>query len=79
MSFAEKIREMEIAGAVEWWNKQPNLHPLTCGKNSNHPPLHAELDGNDMAVMLCAEPGCGYFQHAIPDVVIEAFRKRIPQ
>ncbi|OGY43798.1 MAG: hypothetical protein A3B89_03755 [Candidatus Buchananbacteria bacterium RIFCSPHIGHO2_02_FULL_40_13] len=54
--------------AVEQWQKNEHLHPLTCRSNSQHPPLVAwPVEG--MVVLACTE--CSYIQE-IPQVVLIA-------
>ena len=62
---------------VREWQGNPKLHPLTCGRDSSHPPLEAEdVDG---AVRLYCT-ACDWTQ-AVPrpltELVLERIKERV--
>lgn len=56
----------EIIEAVTKWQSDDNLHPLTCGTDSNHQPLEA-VEENNQVILKCKD--CDYTQNFIPPVV----------
>lgn len=66
-------RFQEKLDAATWYQNQTEIdvHPMTCGKDSNHKLLVANLD-NKVFVLLC--PDCGYQQFTLPPVVLELYR-----
>ena len=64
-----------IVAAVQGWQANPAVHPLTCGNDSSHELLVAEKRGRKV-VLVC--PTCGHVQDWIPTVVIEAGSKMKP-
>lgn len=44
----------------------PNLHPLTCGNDSNHTPLIPIRDADGTIILIC--PDCIYTQKYIPSL-----------
>ena len=57
--------------AVEAWQKNDMVHQLTCGNDSNHPALIPIMSDEGKCILHCSE--CGYEQHFIPEIVIEAY------
>lgn len=49
------------------WQSCGFVHPLTCGKNSEHILKPKEKDGD--VILIC--PDCDYVQNHVPDVVYE--------
>jgi hypothetical protein len=50
---------------IKSWQRNPKVHPLTCGYDSRHPKLEAiELDGK--VKLVC--PSCTYIQNNIPEM-----------
>lgn len=58
--------------AVFWFQRQPEHHPLTCGNDSTHPELQAQLLSHQQSILICSK--CGYTQTKIPDIVYEMYR-----
>jgi hypothetical protein len=59
----------EIIAAVDKWQRDPRLHPLTCKLDSTHQKLDArEVDGK--VILTC--PDCAYRQTYIPWIVRHA-------
>lgn len=59
----------EIIAAVERWQTDSRLHPLTCCNGSQ---CHAPLKPIEKAGQIMLEcPDCEYCQATIPDVVLE--------
>lgn len=58
--------------AVEHWQKDESVHPLTCGNDSSHRPLHPfyKLSTKEFYLMCF---NCQYKQHNVPDVVYQKF------
>lgn len=57
-----------ILSKTEQHQNNSNLHPLTCGYNSSHPPLVGkEIDGK--VILVCTQ--CHYTQKNIPEYIIE--------
>lgn len=57
-----------IVAAIESWQADPYVHPLTCGWDSqNHRPLRPRRDG-DQVVLVCED--CDYVQRWVPAVVL---------
>ena len=71
------MKNSEIIRMVRIWQNAEIVHPLTCGKNSDHSILKAvEEDGT--VVLKC--PSCDYIQTHIPNFVIrygQAYIKNI--
>ena len=61
----ERLRERQ---AVFMWQGNPNLHPLTCGNNSDH-----ELTYDLMFDRGLFCPVCDWTQEAIPQAILDAF------
>lgn len=57
----------QIIEAVEWYQKQDLLHPLTCGKNSTHKLLYITKEKNNL-ILKC--PDCDYTQNYIPESIM---------
>lgn len=60
------------------FQRNPAVHPMTCGRKSSHPPL--VLD-DDESTMRCPEPGCGYVQdlgERLREIVEEMHDARSP-
>lgn len=55
------------AFAVYMWQGNPNLHPLTCGRDSNHELSYDLIFKNGL---YC--PTCLWQQETVPQVVIDA-------
>ena len=57
----------QIIAAVNRWQSDPRLHPLTCWVGSKHRNLvPAEIKGK--VILRC--PDCDYWQEHIPEVVL---------
>lgn len=64
----------QIIGKVNLWQNTGFVHPLTCGKDSQHQNLvPKEVKGK--VVLRCLD--CDYIQDRIPDYVLEI--KKCPQ
>lgn len=64
-----------VRRAVQCWQANSLLHPLTCHVNSGHPPLVCDVqDRGDVvcAVLLC--PSCGQMQMRIPAAVLQSYQ-----
>jgi hypothetical protein len=60
--------KLEHKEFIETWQKDPLVHPLTCGKNSSHKPLVVGVsDGKSF--LYCLD--CDYTQDWVPDVVVK--------
>ena len=58
-----EVSNSEIIAMINVHQSNPNVHPLTCGKDSNHTPLlPMELEGR--VVLACKD--CDYIQKHIP-------------
>ncbi len=65
----EQMTTAQIIAAVDKWQADPKLVPLTCKTDSTHGKLDArEVDGK--AVLACST--CGYRQTYIPWIVMNA-------
>jgi hypothetical protein len=63
------MTNQEIIAAVERWQTDPRVHPLTCCNSSQaHGPLKAIEKGGQI-VLEC--PRCEYCQASIPDAVLQ--------
>jgi len=63
------MTNQEIIAAVERWQTDPRLYPLTCCSSSQvHAPLRAVEKGGQI-LLEC--PNCEYCQASIPDVVLQ--------
>lgn len=60
----------KIFDAVNFWQQDPSIHPLTCGNNSNHEPLIPSIK-NDKCILICKD--CDYTQDCIPKIVLQFF------
>ena len=59
----------EILAAVERWQTDPRLHPLTCcTSNVIHAPLKP-IEKAGQVILEC--PNCGHCEVQIPDVVLQ--------
>ena len=58
----------EIIAAVERWQNDPRLHPLTCCNSTVHAPLKP-IEKSGHIMLEC--PNCEYCQDSIPDVVLQ--------
>jgi hypothetical protein len=63
------VNNDEKIKAIEAWQANEELHPLTCGEDSNHHPLRPDEDENGSVILRC--PDCDYTQDNIPSVVFE--------
>lgn len=59
--FYEALERMQ---AVLRHQLDPNLHPLTCGVDSNHRPLVPAMTTKGHVVLRCAD--CSYMQSHVP-------------
>ena len=60
----------EIIEAVEMWQANNEMHPLTCGYSSEHSPLIVrDIEGH--IILSCLD--CLYAQETIPKVVIKHY------
>jgi hypothetical protein len=62
------MTNQEIIAAVERWQTDARLYPLTCCTSTTHAPLEPIEKGGQI-VLAC--PNCDYCQAAIPDMVLE--------
>jgi hypothetical protein len=53
--------------AVQTWQTDARVHPLTCGNDKGHRLLYAS-EVNGRVVLLC--PDCDYEQTLIPEIVL---------
>ena len=60
------MKNSEIISSVIKYQKNMNVHPLTCGNSSLHPVLKPIEKNNDV-ILICEE--CDYTQLNIPGVV----------
>ena len=60
----------EIIKAIELWQSTEKVHPLTCGINSDHPPLEVR-EIEEHIFLMCSK--CLYAQETIPKEVIEYY------
>lgn len=58
--------------AVNFWQSNPLVHPLTCGRDSNHPPLIGIMHEQTTPALECIR--CGYLQAPIPDAVLRWYQ-----
>jgi hypothetical protein len=65
---------LEIRSAIEWWQRQDELHPLTCsgGGGPCSDVKRESVVRGCRVVLLC--PDCGHIQTKVPDCVILAYR-----
>jgi hypothetical protein len=63
------MTDAEILFAINSWQTDPRVHPLTCGFNPRHQPLEGVV--TDTGVELRC-PECEYRQTNIPDAVLRA-------
>ena len=56
--------------AMEAWQSNSLVHPLTCGNDSNHEPLKPKIE-NDKCILYCVN--CDYKQTFVPSPVIDSF------
>lgn len=59
--------------AIQAWQNNPLIHPITCGNSSNHGLLFAEKSANGPIILRC--PDCRYTQYHIPVSVFQAYRQ----
>jgi len=62
------MRTKDIVKKIEEWQGNPKVHPLTCGNDSHHRPLHAQVRNDTEVVLVCDD--CDYEQSYIPDAVL---------
>lgn len=60
--------------AVQAWQNNLLVHPITCGNNSSHRILFAEKSPDGPVVLKC--PDCSYAQYNIPDPVLLAYEQK---
>ena len=63
------MTNQQIIAAVERWQTDPRLYPLTCCAS---PEMHAPLrpiERDGQIILAC--PNCEYSQKSIPEVVLE--------
>lgn len=70
-----KNRDVEVA-AVQWWQEQPDLHPLTCNQNGSHAPLMPVRDPESHRVFLRC-PTCRWQQKTVPTAVTQAYAQHV--
>ena len=58
----------EIIAAVERWQTDPRLHPLTCRNSKAHAPLKP-IEKAGQIILEC--PNCESCEVSIPDVVLQ--------
>ena len=59
----------EIIAAVERWQTDPRLYPLTCcASDQIHTPLKA-IERAGHIILVC--PDCGHRVHQVPEAVLE--------
>lgn len=67
----------EQVDAINEWQSNSRLHPLTCGKNSNHPNLIPHYDFNFSGIGLrCTVEECDWYQkpnHSILSIVYATY------
>ena len=56
-----------IIQAIIDHQRNPNVHPLTCGNDSRHEPVLEPREENGHVYLLC--PVCGYRQDWIPGCI----------
>ncbi len=57
--------------AIEEWQKNDRMHPMTCGMDSKHELLVPRTEDGTV-VLKC--PTCGLRQHYVPDIVYESYK-----
>ena len=62
--------------AINKWQNDSGMHPLTCGFDSTHKPLIAEQIGQIEVILAC--PNCSYIQR-IPALVYSFWARQIPE
>ncbi len=76
MASEEEKAGEELLAAVEWWQANDQLHPLTCEEHQDVP-LEPLLNPATWRVYLfCNEDKCKYCQAWVPEVVLDAYRNR---
>jgi len=67
MNNADKIT------AIKYWQNEMNIHPLTCGHNSEHILEPKEFDGE--VILECPEESCPYTQENVPSIIYVSFEE----
>jgi hypothetical protein len=78
--------EMDVfqkIAAIELWQNDPSVHPLTCGKDSQHSLLRPQINqivrggsGDAYApwvVLQC--PDCDYIQTNVPEAIFDRYNQ----
>lgn len=65
------VKYLEIIEAVNEWQNDEFLHPLTCGNDSNHEKLIPHMTREGFVVLKCLD--CDYIQDWIPEIVLEHY------
>jgi len=82
IKLAEEIKDethlnnIEMINAIVYWQKSKDVHPLTCGNDSNHGLLFPGIDEETNTVVLSC-PNCNYVQRFIPEIVFEHYKKNL--
>lgn len=73
MSEENDLSQEEKFNAINWWQSQENLHPLTC-ITSNHRKLEVKHNPDGKIILYCKD--CDYTQENIPESVYSIYRSR---
>jgi ribA/ribD-fused uncharacterized protein len=65
----------ELIKAIELYQNDSNVHPLTCGDDSTHEPTLVPREENGEVILVCRV--CGYKQKYIPMCVIDYYQSKI--
>jgi hypothetical protein len=58
----------EIIKKIDEYQKNEYVHPLTCGKDSNHEVLKGVIN-DDKVFLIC--PTCGWVQSCLPRIIFD--------
>lgn len=64
----KQFTNQEKIELIKRWQKNDNVHSLTCGNDSSHSPLYA-IEENEKVVLKC--PDCDYVQNWVPEILYQ--------
>jgi len=77
-----KLGALRKLDAIEAWQHNDHVHPLTCGNDSNHELLVAKMVPTSNVIVVSSDqgskiilkcPDCDYVQEHVPEIVYETF------
>lgn len=66
--------------AVNAWQTNSQVHPLTCGTDSTHPPLVPQWRYYHRDIgLVCTHPDCNYAENFVPEIIYASYFSNRPQ